>query len=257
MQTLATNVSDNWYEDFFKGINCELWENAISTDVTRQEVDFLLNELGIQSGQSILDVPCGFGRHAIEFAKKGFNVTGIDISETFIKGLADKIHTEKLSIKAQCADILTVNITQKFSAAVCLGNSFGYFNKQRMKIFVEKVAASLQAGAKFIINSGMVAESVLPNFSHYNKVNVYTVGNITMNVFNQYNVQDSFMVSRLLYTKEGNTEEHIFKHYVYTLGEINRLLKLYGLHTIATYSSTLKEEYTLADKQVYIVAIKT
>ena len=253
---MATEISDNWYEDFFQGINCELWEKAIPAEVTKQEVDFLLSEFDLQPGQHILDIPCGFGRHAIEFAKRGFSVTGIDISKTFIQGLTEKINSENLNIKAIQADILAVQLSEKFSGGTCLGNSFGYFNFDRMKLFVEKVSSWLETGSKFIINSGMIAESILPNFAHYSENKTYTVGDITMDVTNVYHVEDSYMVSHLLYTKDGKTEEHSYKHYVFTLGEIKRLLKLYGLHTIATYSSTSKEAYKLGDQQVYIVAQK-
>jgi hypothetical protein len=125
-----------------------------------------------------------------------------------------------------------------------------------MKIFVEKVSSWLETGSKFILNSGMIAESILPNFAHYSENKTYTVGDITMDVTNVYHVEDSYMVSNLLYTKDGKTEEHSYKHYVFTLGEVKRLLKLYGLHTIAAYSSTSKEAYKLGDQQVYIVAQK-
>ena len=77
-----------------------------------------------------------------------------------------------------------------------------------------------------------------------------------MEVTNVYHVEDSYMVSNLLYTKGGKTEEHSFKHYIFTLGAVKRLLKLYGLSTIATYSSTSKSEYKLGCQQVYIVAQK-
>jgi len=56
--------------------------------------------------------------------------------------------------------------------------------------------------------------------------------------------------------KEGRTEEHAFKHYVFTLAEVKRLLQAYGLTTIATYSSPSKTEFNLGDQQVYIVAKK-
>jgi cyclopropane fatty-acyl-phospholipid synthase-like methyltransferase len=253
---MVNEIADNWYESFFQGINCEVWENAIPNDITKQEVDFLLSELNLQQGQHILDIPCGFGRHATEFSKRGFHVTGVDISDTFIKSLHGRISAERLNIKAVHADILTLQLNQKFSGAVCLGNSFGYFNIDKMKVFVEKVSSSLEAGSKFIINSGMVAESILPNFLNYAKNKSYTVGNITMEVTNIYNASDSYMVSNLLYTKEGKSEEHYFKHYVFTLGEVKRLLKLYGLSTIATYSSTSKTDYNLGDQQIYIVAEK-
>lgn len=253
---MENEIADNWYEDFFKGINCEIWEKAIPAAITKQEVDFLVAELNLQKGQRILDIPCGFGRHSIELSTKGFNVTGIDISETFIKNLREKINAEKLNINAIQADILTVELNETFSGAVCLGNSFGYFNAEGMKLFVEKVASSLQTGAKFIINSGMIAESILPNLLNYSKNKVYTVGDITMDVTNTYRVEDSYMISNLLYTKEGKTEEHSFKHYVFTLGEVKRLLASYGLKTIATYSSTSKAAYQFGDQQVYIVAEK-
>lgn len=253
---MVKEISDNWYEDFFQGINCELWENAIPADYTEKEVEFLISELNLQQGQHILDIPCGFGRHAIELSKRGFAVTGIDISETFIKSLTEKINLQGLNIKVIQADILAVKLHEKFSGAVCLGNSFGYFNADKMKLFVQKVAESLEPGARFIINSGMIAESILPNFSNYKKNNSYTVGNITMEVTNTYYVEDSYIISNLLYTKEGKTEEHSFKHFVFTLGEIKRLLKSYDLHTIATYSSTSKEDYNFGDQQIYIVAEK-
>jgi cyclopropane fatty-acyl-phospholipid synthase-like methyltransferase len=200
---MQNEIRDNWYEDFFQGINCEVWEKAIPPDWTKKEVDFLIDELSLQPGQNVLEVPCGFGRHSFELARKGLNVTGIDISETFIHGLTEKIRSEKLSINAIQADILAVKLTGKFSGAVCLGNSFGYFNFEKMKLFVEKVSSTLVKGSKFIINSGMIAESILPNFANYAKNATYTVGNITMKVTNIYNADQSYMISELLYNKEG------------------------------------------------------
>ncbi len=102
----------------------------------------------------------------------------------------------------------------------------------------------------------MIAESILPNLLNYSKNRIYTVGNITMEVFNKYRIEDSYLISNILYTKEGKSDEHSFKHYVFTLSEVSRLLNLYDLKIIATYSSTSKEQYNLGDKQVYIVAIK-
>lgn len=252
---MTNKISDNWYETFFQGINCELWEKAVSPEWTKQEVDFLISELNIKQGQHLLDIPCGFGRHSIELAKRGYQLTGIDISETFIKPLNEKIKSEKLPIHTIQADILSVKFDNTFSGAICMGNSFGYFNFEKMKLFVEKVSSSLKVGSKFVINSGMIAESILPNFSIYQNKS-FTVGNITMDITNIYNVEDSYMISNLLFTKEGKREEHSFKHFVFTLGEVKRLLKLFGLKTIATYSSLSKEEYKLGDQQIYIVAEK-
>ena len=248
--------SDTWYEDFFQGITCEIWEKAIPEETTLQEVDFLLRELNLQPGQRILDIPCGHGRHAVELAKRGFEVTGVDISETFIATLTKNISTENLSIDAIHADILSVSLHETFAAAICLGNSFGYFEFSKMKLFVKKVSAHLAPGARFIINSGMLAESILPNLLTYAKNKTYTIGEITMEVTNEYDTSESCLHSELLYTKAGKSEAHAFKHYVFTLGEIKRLLLSCGLRTTATYSATSSVEYKLGDPQIYLVAEK-
>ena len=243
-----TQVRDNWYEDFFQGINCELWEKAIPEEVTNQEVDFLINELNLVPGQHILDVPCGFGRHTIALAKRGFKVTGIDISKTFIDGLKARVDAEDLSIRAVEGNILVTEIDQKFDAAICLGNSFGYFDFQGMKVFVQKISDSLAQGAMFIINSGMLAESIFPNLARYAEHKTYTVGNITMEVDNNYNTAEGYLVSNLHYTRDGSSEEHHFKHYVFTLAEVKRLLNMYGLSVISAYNSVSKEPYQLGDQ---------
>jgi cyclopropane fatty-acyl-phospholipid synthase-like methyltransferase len=250
---MTNNVKDNWYEEFFQGINCELWEKAVPPEWTRQEVDFLMEELNIDQGQHLLDIPCGFGRHSIEFAKRGIFVTGVDISKTFIDGLTQRVEDEKLSVTPVLADILKMNLQQKFSGAVCMGNSFGYFSFDKMELFVKKISNCLDSGARFIINSGMIAESILPNFS---KNRSFTIDDIKMDILNTYCIDDSFIISDILYTKGDKTEKHSFKHYVFTVSDVKRLLKEYGLKVIATYNSPAKTEFQFGDHQIYIVAEK-
>ncbi len=250
---MNNKINDNWYEDFFKGINCELWEKAVSPEWTNEEAAFLQSELKMNAGQRLLDIPCGNGRLSIAMAKRGYHVTGIDISDTFINGLKNKIKSEKLSINVIHEDILMAHLEKGYSGAICMGNSFGYFSFDKIKLFVEKVSACLETGSRFIINSGMIAESILPNFS---KSESFTVENIKMDITNTYCADGSYMISDILYTKEDRKEEHSFKHYVFTLGEVKRLLHSYGLETIATYNSPSKAAYIMGDHQIYIVAEK-
>ncbi len=55
------------------------------TKGTVQEIDFLVQHLGLQPGMRVLDVGCGPGRHAYELARRGMVVHGIDISERFVE----------------------------------------------------------------------------------------------------------------------------------------------------------------------------
>lgn len=253
---MQPQIADNWYETFFQGINCEIWEKAIPPEYTRQEVDFVIREMNTPPGAHILDIPCGFGRHAAELARRGFEVTGVDLSETFITALDKTTKDEKLNIHPVHSDVLRFNNKTQFSGAICMGNSFGYFEWKHMNTFLQNVASCLAIGGRFIINSGMIAESILPNFLNYSNHKSYTIGDIRMDVSNFYNAEYSYMVSTLQYTKNGNVEEHAFKHYVFTLGEIQRMLLAAGLKIVTCYGSIEKATYKLGDQQVYIIAEK-
>ncbi len=247
-------INNNWYETFFSGLNCEMWTKAATTDWTNQEVDFLVDTLNVPPGARLLDIPCGFGRHAIELARRGFRMTGLDISNEFLRALNERIETEYLPIEVIQGDVLTTAINGSFEGAYCMGNSFGYVDYSGMDLFVKKVAAALKPGARFVINSGMVAESILPNFP---KTGHYVLDELTMDIANSYAIGDSCMITELTYTKAEHTEIHHFKHYVFTLSEIKRLLARHGLRTIDVYRSTEKQIYQFGDQQLYLVAEKS
>lgn len=251
---MNTTIHNNWYETFFSGLNCELWERAVTPEWTKQEADFLISTLKVQPGAALLDIPCGHGRHTVELAKRGFRMTGLDISAEFLQTLQKQIDAEQLPIQVIHGNILTTELTTSFDGAYCMGNSFGYVDYDGMNVFVGKVAKALKPGARFVINSGLVAESIL---AHFPETGHYELGDLTMDIRNSYVVGESYMATELTYTKADRTEVHHFKHYVYTLSEIKRMLAKHGLRTIAVYKSTEKEAYQLADQQMYLVAEKS
>lgn len=71
----------NWYK--------EIWTLSIKemswTEDTKNQVDFLIKVLGLTGKERILDLACGFGRHSLEFARRGFEVVGVDITEAYVE----------------------------------------------------------------------------------------------------------------------------------------------------------------------------
>src|SRR5438094_40756 len=74
----------NWFETFFEGLAVELWSEFVKGAPSAAEVDYLERQLAKKPGAAILDVPCGAGRHSLELARRGYDVTGIDISRESI-----------------------------------------------------------------------------------------------------------------------------------------------------------------------------
>jgi cyclopropane fatty-acyl-phospholipid synthase-like methyltransferase len=250
---MISTVPDTWYETFFTGINCEMWEKAIPEEWSAKEAEFLIDVLGVGRGSAILDIPSGFGRLAVPLARSGYNLTCVDISERFLSSLDKIVKAENLPVRIIQGNILTMEINGSFDGAICMGNSFGYFDYDNMKLFVKKVASCLKTGARFIINSGMLAESILKNIP---AEKTYVLDNLSMQVNNEYVVGDSYMISHLTYKKNDLVEKHDYKHYVYTVGELGRLLNTFGLKIVAIYSNIEKSIYEYGSQQAFIVSEK-
>src|SRR5262249_41303559 len=162
-------MESKWYEQFFHGLAVDMWRKAMPEEQTRDEVDFLVNTLNLQRGASILDVPCGLGRHSIELCRRGFQMTGIDLSEEFLTEAERNAAAAGLSVESVPADMTglgNVSGRKKFDSAFCFGNSFGYMDYNRTIDFLRAVANCLKAGAGFVLDTGLAAESLLPNLQN-------------------------------------------------------------------------------------------
>ena len=109
----------NVWEQYFDGQAPSYLENAFTRN-TIAEVDFLVKDLGLSAEMSVLDVGCGTGRHAIEMARRGFRVTGVDISRGMFDvagALAAEAGVEVRLVQSDVAERLPDG---PFDAAICL-----------------------------------------------------------------------------------------------------------------------------------------
>ena len=246
-------MKKKWDEIFFTGVAQDFWQKVVPPEITELEVKFIEQLLNLSKRATILDVPCGNGRHAIRLSQKGYKITGIDISKEYIDELKEKISKEKLNIEVIKGDILKLELDKHFDGAYCLGNSFGYFDYEELVLFVNKISKSLKKEGRFIINSGVVAESILPNLD---EKDWFITDDIIVLINNIYNTTESILETEYTFIRNGKREHKTLKHFIYTLAEIKRILQNAGLNVIEIYNSLEKSEYKLLDHQLYLVAEK-
>ena len=257
------SIPSNWYESFFHGVTLDLWRRAIPPEQTKAEAEFLIANLNCAPGAHLLDVPCGNGRLTIELAKRGYKVTGIDIAEEFIDEArstgaallnrsADADGTDlDTSAEFILGDMRNVQGESIYDGAFCFGNSFGFLEYADMEKFLAGVACALKPGARFIVNTAMAAESVLPDFEEQS---CHEMGDIVMTVKERYLADESCVDSEYIFERNGTTESRKAKHWIYTVAEIRRLLERAGFRVLACYGSLQCEPYKLGSRELFVVA---
>ncbi len=107
------------WEAFFDN-HAPIYEQNIFTKNTIKEVDFLLDELKLASGASILDVGCGTGRHSVELARRGYAVTGVDLSAGMLAQAAEAAQKAGVQVEWVHSDATRFVSSKQFDAAICL-----------------------------------------------------------------------------------------------------------------------------------------
>jgi len=241
----------NWFEHFFNGIALDCWRNCLSPEQTRAEADFLQRILGKKS--RLLDVPCGNGRHSLELARRGHRITGLDISSEFVAEARANARMSKGRVEFVEGDMRRLQWKAGFDGAFCMGNSFGYLEYPGMLQFVRGLSRALKPGGRLVIETGCVAECLLPSLKEREW---YQVGDILFAIENRYDVELSCLETEATFVKNGKTDVRRFWHWVYTIGEIKRLLAQGGLSAIQLYGSLEGQPFKMGDPRLLLVAQK-
>lgn len=107
------------WQEFFDGHAPNYLQNCFTKN-TVAEVDFLIEALGLSPGASVLDVGCGTGRHAIELARRGYRVTGLDISAGMLEQARQGAQAAGVQIRWRHEDATAFAVNEQFDGVICL-----------------------------------------------------------------------------------------------------------------------------------------
>jgi SAM-dependent methyltransferase len=140
--------------------------NMSWVEQTTGQVDFLCDVLGLRGGERVLDLACGFGRHALELARRGCSVVGVDITSDYIEEARRRALAGGLSAEFVCADLRDVAYRDEFDVVLNLADgAIGYLENdaENLRIF-DAVSVALRPGGKHLMDvcSGAYAAKHFP-----------------------------------------------------------------------------------------------
>jgi cyclopropane fatty-acyl-phospholipid synthase-like methyltransferase len=247
--------SPNINNTFFEGAYKHAWKRIIPPGLTEAEVDFIQELAGLNEGSKALDLMCGYGRHALELGRRGVRVTAIDNLEEYVEEIQLKAAEQGLAVEATTADVLNMSLNEMYDAAVCMGNSFAFFDKADAVSIIKNVSGHLKPAGVFIINSWMIAEIAI---KHFKEKDWHYAGDYKCLLESKYFFSPSRIeTEQTIISPEGTVETVKGIDYIFTLDELEQILNEGGLTTRDVFSTPRKKRFTLGDGRVYIVAQKT
>jgi SAM-dependent methyltransferase len=143
------------WERFFDA-HAPSYDDNEFTKNTAEEVNFLIEELALPRGAAILDVGCGTGRHAVELARRGYAVTGLDLSAEMLGRAATAAEAARVRVEWIHSDATKFSFPDRFDAAICLcEGAFGLLGEgddpiEQPLVILRNVCRSLKPRAKTI-----------------------------------------------------------------------------------------------------------
>jgi len=245
-------MDPDWQKEFFSHeVVLDLWRKAVGPELTRADADFLEKMLGAEA--RLLDVPCGNGRHSIELARRGCRMTGVDLSEGFIAEARENARAAGVAAEFVLGDMRRLDFSGEFDGVFCFGNSFGYFDHAGLTGFLDGVSRALEQNGRFVIDTGMAAESILPNLKDREWMQV---DDILFAFENRYEARESCLETEATFVRDGKLETYKWWHCVYTVAEIIRMLEHAGLETLHTFGSIDQQAFQLGNQRLLLVARK-
>ncbi len=220
--------SKPWYEEVFDEDYLRTLPFMTPAQTVR-EVRFILSSLAPPSRGRVLDIACGYGRHALELAQQGFHMTGLDLSLPLLIRAADQAQKRGLSVDFVHADMREMSFEGQFDAAYCLLSSFGYFDEATNLRVASAVCKALKPGGRFlldILNRDYIV-SDLPSRVWWEGDGCVVLEEVDFNYHTS-----RVIIRRSVAFGNGRQSEQEISMRAYSLHEVGKLLRQAGLRVL-------------------------
>ena len=251
----------HWYEELFENY-AKGYDGEEFTKGTMRECDFIEKEINYDKRVTILDIGCGTGRHSIELTKRGYSVTGIDLSEAQLQRAMEKARAESLKIDFQKHDARAPHFSNAFDLVIMLcEGGFSLMETDEMNFLIlQNADRALKNKGKIIFTTlnGLfpLFHSVKDFFADKKKdgVAAYKDNTFDLMTFRDHNVTE-------FVDDSGNKKSLVCNERYYVPSEISWLLKSLGFKSIDIFGAKLgafsrNDPLTTEDFEMLVIAEK-
>lgn len=221
---------------------------------TQEEVDGIVRLLDLDEGAKVLDCPCGYGRHSIELASRGFQVTGVDINTAHLERARDQNESE--FARFQKANMLNLDYQSEFDAVINIFASFGFFDREEEN---EKVLANffdaLKPGGSLLIHTDANVPQLDSGPNEYTNTKELETGE-TLKIKDKYDPKTR-RINGSWTIKDGKEEKtRSYSVRIYPKYELEDMCVSAGFTSVFAFSNWKGETYSEESTNTIIVSEK-
>lgn len=233
-QGTTTEIPSDWYRRAFPA---EETTRRPWADRTGAEVDRALGMLGTPGSGRVLDLACGTGRHALELARRGFSVVGVDIAKDLLEIAENDAASESLEASFLEADLRQLDFEDEFDFVLSLNDgAVGYFEteEENLRTF-EVVARALRSGGGHL----MQLPNVLYAETHLPQKTWIEGGSMIELIDHRWDARTRYLEGTTTPIHFGDVFEGVspipFRQRLYSLDELGEIYKSVGMSLVNAF----------------------
>jgi SAM-dependent methyltransferase len=249
----AARMTTEWHDDdaFWTTFAPLMFDEKRIADA-RPDIDGVLARSGAPAGCRVLDVCCGPGRHALELARRGFRVTGVDRSLSYLDQARGAAAAEGLDVEWVAADAREFRRAGAFDLALSLFTSFGYFaDPEEDRRMMAHVRASLAPGGALVVD--LLGKEVIAR--QFRPRDWYPLADGSLALEDRRVTQGwGWLENTWRIVRDGVVHEHRFGNRLYSGVELATLLRDVGFAAVELFGGLAGAPYDHEAERLVAVA---
>jgi len=244
--------SPDWWRTWFGPSYLELYDEPLR-ERTPVEIDQLERFLQLRPPLRILDLPCGQGRHAIELARRGYDLTGMDLSPYLLEVAKERAIEAGVRVRWLLGDMRRAIKGDAFDLVLNLFTSFGYFADEADDRLVVRAAASmLEPGGRFLLEV-INGERIMAGFQEREW---FTVGQTAVMERRSLDAAARRMVVERTVSSSKGSEVNVHALRLYRGRDLLEILTAEGFERVDLYGDWNREPLTAESLRVLAVGTR-
>jgi SAM-dependent methyltransferase len=244
--------NDDWWQTWFGPAYLALYDDVLAQR-TPAEVDRIEALLQLRPPRRILDLPCGQGRHTIELARRGYELTGVDLSPYMLGVARARAAASGVRVRWLEGDMREPLAGESFDLVLNLFTSFGYFDDEADdRRVVGAAAAMLQPGGRFLLEL-INGQRVIDNFQEREW---FTIGQTAVMERRSLDAPTHRMVVERTVSSTGGEETSVHAVRLYSGQGVNAMLAAAGFGRVDLFGDWDGAPLTAQSLRVLAVGTK-